>query len=197
LFLSSFVRSFVRSFVSRLVFCCFVVAFFFSFPFLQEPYKFAAADSPVTQKFLVGTTPCLLRFTFDNTFSWVREKHVTYKITVTPPSRESLLDGRRRRATSCLKAINEDLMAAESRHTATMSDAKKLTTSVKQLERQLHDAQLALAVTIREEESLQQRKTLRLQQQTLLQQRLDNGWEDEKAQSTATTNGSGGGSSKK
>jgi hypothetical protein len=182
-------RFYRRSFLSSRL----VLLVAFSFPFKQEPYKFAAADSPVTQKFLVGTTPCLLRFTFDNTFSWMREKHVTYKITVTPPSRESLLDGRRRRATSCLKAINEDLMAAESRHGATVADTKKLTSSVKQLERQLHDAQLALAVTIREEESLQQRKTLRLQQQTLLQQRLDNGWEDEKA---TTTNGTVGTSKK-
>jgi hypothetical protein len=153
----------------------------------QEPYRFTAADSPVTQKFLVGTTPCLLRFTFDNSYSWMREKHVTYKITVTPPSKDSLLDGRRRRATACVKTIMDDLQAAESRYKATISDGKKLTTAVKQLEQQLHDAQLALAVTIREEEQLQQRKELRLQQQTLLQQRLDTGWEDEKPAAAATT----------
>jgi hypothetical protein len=146
----------------------------------------------VTQKFLVGTTPCLLRFTFDNSYSWMREKHVTYRITVTPPSKESLLDGRRRRATACVKAIQDDWQAAESRYKASISDGKKLTNQVKQLEQQLHDAQLALAVTIREEEQLKQRKELRLQQQTLLQQRLDTGWEDEKptaAAATTTVNG--------
>lgn len=133
----------------------------------------------MTQKFLVGTTPCLLRFDFDNTFSWIREKHITYKITVTPPSRDSLLEGRRRRTAACQKAITEDLEAAESRYKATVSDGRKLTTKIQSLETQLRDAQMALAVGIREETLLKERRELRVQQQHLLQQRLDQGWEDE------------------
>merc|ERR1719162_2179140 len=55
---------------------------------------------PVTGKFLVGTVPCALVFTFANDYSWFREKRVTYCITVTPPSIENINAGRKKRAES-------------------------------------------------------------------------------------------------
>ncbi len=50
--------------------------------------------APITGKFLVGSVPCMLVFLIDNEYSWMREKLVSYRITVTPPSPEVLMSGR-------------------------------------------------------------------------------------------------------
>jgi hypothetical protein len=54
-----------------------------------------------------GSVPCTLNFKFENKFSWITE--VSYKIRVIPPSSEMLLTGRRRRATACLQALDNDI----------------------------------------------------------------------------------------
>lgn len=62
----------------------------------------------VTGKFLVGSVPCALIFSFDNEYSWFREKQVTYKITVTPPQVENIVKGRRLRAKKALEVVTRD-----------------------------------------------------------------------------------------
>jgi len=54
-----------------------------------------------------GSVPCTLNFKFENKFSWITE--VSYKIRVIPPSTQILLTGRRRRATACIKALDNDI----------------------------------------------------------------------------------------
>jgi len=138
-------------------------------------------DDSVTQKFLVGTVPCLIRFQFDNDYSWFREKQVSYKITVTPPSRESLATGRRRRAKSCLKTVVEDLEQAQSRLTNAMQQKQKLKTHIAKLRQELQQQQKALEVAEKEEIWLKERLDLRMEQEKLLQERLQRGWDDEAA----------------
>ena len=136
---------------------------------------------PITQKFLVGTVPCMLQFDFTNEYSWMREKIVSYKITVTPPSRESLAAGRRRRANACLKAVEDDLQTAKSRLETTTIQKNNLYNDVTKLSQALEDAKKAYSVAEKEEIWLQERKTLRLEQQKLLKQRITKGWPDEVA----------------
>lgn len=138
-----------------------------------------ASDSPLTQKFLVGTVPCLLQFDFGNEFSWLREKLVSYKITVTPPSRESLAAGRRRRAQACLKAVEDDLKTASSRLEAAAQQKTVLQEEVTKLMKELEEKKKAWQVAEKEEAWLKERKALRLEQQKLLKHRLTNGWDDE------------------
>lgn len=123
----------------------------------------------------------MLQFDFMNEYSWMREKIVSYKITVTPPSRESLAAGRRRRATACLKAVDDDLQTAKSRLVTTTIQKNSLYQEVTKLSKALEDAKKAYTVAEKEETWLQERKTLRLEQQKLLKQRLTKGWPDEVA----------------
>lgn len=140
-----------------------------------------AETGPITQKFLVGTVPCMLQFDFTNEYSWMREKIVSYKITVTPPSRDSLAAGRRRRAHACLKAVEDDLQTATNRLETTTVQKNNLYNEVTKLAKALEDAKKAYSVAEKEETWLQERKTLRLEQQKLLKQRLTKGWPDEAA----------------
>ena len=141
--------------------------------------RFDAEESPLTQKFLVGTVPCLLQFTFGNEYSWIREKIVSYKVTVTPPSRESLAASRRRRAAACLKAVEDDLSTASIRLEATIVQKAALQQEVARIMRELEETKKAWQVAEKEETWLKERKSLRLEQQKLLQQRLEKGWADE------------------
>jgi hypothetical protein len=133
----------------------------------------------LTQKFLVGTVPCLINFTFDNEFSWYREKLVTYKITVTPPSRDSLAAGRRRRAKACMNAVADDLKSAEQRLEAATQQKAKLATDIEKLQKELEEKKRSLQVATKEETWLKDRVQLRQDQRKLLTDRLTNGWEDE------------------
>jgi predicted nuclease with TOPRIM domain len=121
----------------------------------------------------------LIQFDFGNDYSWMREKIISYKITVTPPSRESLAAGRRRRATACLKAVEDDLSTASSRLEAASLQKTALHQEVAKVMKELEEKKKALQVAEKEEAWLKERKTLRMEQQKLLKQRLENGWEDE------------------
>lgn len=127
----------------------------------------------------MGTVPCLIHFDFGNEYSWMREKIISYKITVTPPSRESLAAGRRRRATACLKAVEDDLSTASTRLVAASLQKNALQQEVAILMKELEEKKKAWQVAEKEEAWLKERKSLRLEQQKLLKQRLDNGWADE------------------
>jgi len=145
----------------------------------QEHAKFEAEESPVTQKFLVGTVPCTITFTFDNESSWMREKVVSYKCTVLPPSKESLAAGRRRRAKACLKAVEDDLQTATTRLTAASEQKSNLQAEVAKLMQELAEKKKSWQVAEKEEAWLKERKVLRMEQQKLLRERLTNGWKDE------------------
>lgn len=136
-------------------------------------------------KFLVGTVPCLLQFKFDNEYSWMREKVVTYKVTITPPSKETLMAGRRRRAEACKRAVDEDLKSADDRLGKAQDQKASLQKELEELKKQLEQKQKSLKVIETEEKWLQDRVALRKDQQKLLQERLDKGWEDEAAIKTA------------
>lgn len=114
----------------------------------------------------------------------MREKVVSYKITVTPPSRDSLAAGRRRRAQACLKAVEDDLKTASSRLNAASQQKVTLKDEIANLEKQLEEKKKAWQVAEKEEAWLKERKTLRVEQQKLLKHRLKNGWSDEDELST-------------
>ena len=147
--------------------------------FLQESARVDAHIAPVTGKFLVGSVPCLLKFTFDNDYSWFREKQISYRVTVSPPSAEVLLAGRRRRAKACQKAIEDDLTSAQQRLDAASAQKTSLENDIAKLEKQLAEKKKSLDVVAKEESWLKSRVDLRLQQQDLLVTRLKSGWEDE------------------
>ena len=145
----------------------------------QEQNRTEASTAPVTGKFLVGSVPCLIRFGFDNSFSWMREKVISYKVTVTPPSAETLGAGRRRRAKACLAAVSEDLKSAQKRLNGATSQKHETQDEVEALERQLEQKKKSLAAVVAEEKWLKERVGLRSEQLQLLNQRLEGGWSDE------------------
>lgn len=147
---------------------------------VQEVDRVEASINPITGKFLVGTVPCLIQFQFQNDYSWFREKVVSYKVTVTPPSKETLGAGRRRRAKACLKAVEDDLVSAQKRFTSATDQVTTLTDEIEKLQMQLDKAKKSLQVVQTEEKWLKERLELRSQQQELLNERLTYGWEDEK-----------------
>lgn len=136
----------------------------------------------MTQKFLVGTVPCLVVFKFDNEFSWMREKVISYKVTVTPPSRDSLAAGRRRRAKACMKAVEEDLKSADQRLEAATQQKTSLASDIEKLAKELEEKKKSLQVATKEESWLKDRVALRQDQKKLLTDRLTRGWEDESEQ---------------
>lgn len=146
---------------------------------VQEMSRCDASEVPMLGKFLVGTVPCLLQFKFDNEYSWMREKVVTYKVTITPPSRETLMAGRRRRAEACKRAVKEDLKSADDRLDKAQGQKASLKKELDELKKALEQKQKSLKVIETEGKWLQERVALRKDQHKLLQERLAQGWEDE------------------
>lgn len=139
-----------------------------------------AASSPVTGKFLVGSVPCMIQLSFENDYSYFREKVVSYKMTVTPPTLETLQAGRRRRAKACLKAVQDDVARVESKLTKATQEEKSLERNVESLEKQLEEAKVALAASKEEQTQLKKQTELRKVQIEALTKRLELGWDDEK-----------------
>jgi hypothetical protein len=145
----------------------------------QEKARVNSHVSPVTGKFLVGTVPCLLKFEFDNSFSMFREKLLSYKISVTPPSLETLMGGRRRRAKAASKVVVDDLGSAKERLASASFQKVALDTEIAKLEALLEEKKKALETAVKEEDWLLKRVQLRTDQQDLLEKRLAGGWADE------------------
>mmetsp|Transcript_15798 Transcript_15798/g.39700 ORF Transcript_15798/g.39700 Transcript_15798/m.39700 type:complete len:286 (-) Transcript_15798:210-1067(-) len=140
----------------------------------------ASKDGPITGKFLVGTVPCWIRFKFDNDYSWLREKVISYKVTVTPPSLDTLYAGRRRRAKACLKAVGDDLTSADKRRRAANDQLTLLETELEELKLEMAQKAKNLQAVRDESKWCTERVQLRTDQKSLLQDRLENGWEDER-----------------
>ena len=121
----------------------------------------------------------MLVFSMDNEYSWVREKIVSYRITVTPPSPEVLMSGRRRRAKACQVSVAQDLQSAQQRLKATVQQKEVLEQEVAKLQQLLEEKKKSLNVAEREEKWLVTRVSLRKQQYELLNKRLTEGWADE------------------
>jgi Fic family protein len=124
----------------------------------------------------------MLVFEVDNSYSWLREKIVSYRITVTPPSAEILMSGRRRRAKACQTVVEEDLSSAQERLAATLSQKKTLEQEVAKLKKELEEKKKSLEVAEKEEKWLINRVKLRKEQKELLKKRLTEGWEDERSE---------------
>lgn len=127
----------------------------------------------------------MIQFKFENDYSWFREKVVSYKVTITPPSRETLGAGRRRRAKACIKAVEEDLKSASKRLSTAMVQRTKMEEAIEKLQHELEQKKKSLTVVTTEEKWLQERVNLRKEQKKLLGQRLVEGWEDEKETTSA------------
>lgn len=88
-------------------------------PFLQQirtAVRGDLASSTLVDKILVGagSVPCTMQFRFENHYTTLLEKvGVTYRIQVTPPSMEMVMQGRRRRTLAALKVLEEDLTATK------------------------------------------------------------------------------------
>jgi len=124
----------------------------------------------------------MLVFEVDNSYSWLREKIVSYRITVTPPSAEILMSGWRRRAKACQTVVEEDLSSAQERLAATLSQKTTLEQEVAKLEKELEEKKKSLEVAEKEEKWLINRVKLRKEQKELLKKRLTDGWEDERSE---------------
>jgi len=135
--------------------------------------------SAIKGRFLVGTVPCAIIFTFDNEFSWFREKKVTYKIKVTPPSFDNIYRGRRTRAKAALQVVSKDKESAETRLENVVSKHSTLMQEIERLENELQEQKKSLGVVEKEEKWLKERVQLRDVQEDLLTRRLTEGWEDE------------------
>lgn len=129
---------------------------------------------------MVGSVPCLIQFSFENDYSWYREKVISYRVTVTPPSLDTLRAGRRRRAKACLKAVAEDVKSANKRYTSATEQKVAMEKELEALYQQIEQKKKALAVVKKEEVWLKDRVALREVQTKALVLRLEEGWADEK-----------------
>lgn len=96
-----------------------------------------------------GSVPCTLNFKFENNFSWITE--VSYKIRVIQPSAEILLSGRRSRAASGLKALDNDIVQTNKRLNEAYSQRNVLKNEIESVLQQIQITQMNLQ-QIREEE---------------------------------------------
>lgn len=147
---------------------------------VKEKSRQDSHRSAIKGRFLVGSVPCAIIFTFDNEYSWFREKKVTYKIKVTPPSFENIYRGRRTRAKAALLVVSKDKESAETRLENVTSKQAKLLQDIERLETELLEKKKSLGVVEKEENWLKERVQLRDVQEDLLTRRLTEGWEDEK-----------------
>jgi len=146
---------------------------------VSEDKRVDAHLEPVTGKFLVGGIPCVLHFRFDNGYSWMTEKRVTYKVTITPPHEKHIITGRRRRAKIALRVVEEDLKAADDRLNFAQESKTTMEKEVALLEKELLKKKKALETARKEETLLMDRIKVRKEQVSLLNNRLENGWDDE------------------
>jgi septal ring factor EnvC (AmiA/AmiB activator) len=117
---------------------------------------------------------------FENDFSWVREKVISYKVTVTPPSLQTLTAGRRRRAKACLKAVEDDYKVTSARYRKVQDQRTLLETELEQLKLEIEQKERTLKGIVKEEVECKGQITLRQEQIRQLKDRLENGWEDER-----------------
>eukprot|EP00956_Cyclotella_meneghiniana_P019214 scaffold32744_cov72-Cyclotella_meneghiniana.AAC.6 len=134
---------------------------------------------PVTGKFLVGSVPCALIFSFDNEYSWFREKKVSYKIIVTPPKIENVIKGRRLRAQKALELVVKERKDLEERYETAAQKRTGLDEEIKKMEKELAEKKKSLDVVSKEESWLENKRGIRDEQIKMLRQRLKNGWVDE------------------
>lgn len=137
---------------------------------------------PVTGKFLVGSVPCALIFSFDNEYSWFREKKVSYKITVTPPKTENVIKGRRLRAKKALEVVSKDRQDMEERYVIASQKQTELEECIAKLEAELTEKKKSLDVVLKEVGWLEKKTVVREEQIKLLNHRLEKGWDDEKCE---------------
>ena len=127
----------------------------------------------------MGSVPCALIFTFDNEYSWFREKKISYQITVKPPTKENVVLGRKLRAKTALKIVSEDKSSTEERFDKAAEKRQELAQEVDRLEKELTEKKKSLGVVEKEETWLKKRVQVRSVQEDLLNRRLAEGWEDE------------------
>ena len=149
---------------------------------VRESTRVESHLESVTGKFLVGSVPCTLVFSFDNEYSWFREKRVSYTITVTPPKITNVVKGRRLRAKKALEVVKGDISEMEERHDAISQEKTSLEDEIKQMEQELEEKKNALAEFNEEDEFLRKMRHTRTKQIDLLEERLEKGWEDEKSE---------------
>jgi len=135
--------------------------------------------TPVSNRFLIGSVPCLITFCFENEYSYFREKVVSYKVIVKPPALETLKAGRRHRAQACLKAIEDDTKISMKSLEKTKTNMSTLQNEIDELQRQLEEYKLRFHTMEKEEKTLTDKIELRTIQSKELTQRLEYGWEDE------------------
>jgi hypothetical protein len=95
----------------------------------------------LTDQVLVGagSVPCTLNFKFENQQSWIVE--LSYKIRVIPPSRQLLLEGRRRRARACMQKLDYDVGRTNQRLNEIYSEKSALEREVQALRQQFQAAE--------------------------------------------------------
>ncbi|KAL3768440.1 hypothetical protein ACHAW5_005853 [Stephanodiscus triporus] len=147
---------------------------------VKETTRVDSHLEPVTGKFLVGSVPCALVFSFDNEYSWFREKKVTYRIVVTPPRTENVVKGRRLRAKKALEVVEADGRELDGRHAAARTRRAEAKAEVERLEGELARWKKALDDVAAEEEWVGKRRIVRAEQVRMLNERLECGWEDER-----------------
>jgi len=149
---------------------------------VKESARVDSHMETVVGKFLVGSVPCALIFSFDNEYSWFREKRVTYKVTVTPPLPENVIKGRRLRAKKALEVVMNDNGDLEERYENATQKRTEIEADVKRLEKEIMEKKKTLDVVTTEESWLVKKVAVRSEQIKMLNTRLENGWDDEKVE---------------
>ena len=88
--------------------------------------------------------------------------------------------GRRRRAASALKTLQEDKVSASSRLSKALAHKETLGADITRMEKELEEKKKNLEVASNEEDWLRKRVSCREEQEKMLNSRLQEGWEDEK-----------------
>jgi hypothetical protein len=149
---------------------------------VKESMRVNSHLEPITGKFLVGSVPCALIFSFDNEYSWFREKKVSYKITVSPPRMENVIRGRRLRAQKALEVLTREKEEVTTKHQLVASKRSELEAKVAYLTKTLAETQTSLEEIVEKESVLEKKRNVREEQIKLLNLRLEKGWEDERAE---------------
>ena len=102
-----------------------------------------SANSPpktVTDSILVGpgNTPCILNLHFQNKNPWTLQ--LSYSARVIAPSKATVIEGRRNRATSALRYLDSDTQALEDRRSYVADERKQLENEIRQLQQQVDQA---------------------------------------------------------
>ncbi len=140
---------------------------------LLSPERVDSGDGPITGSFVVTEAPVTVLLSFDNNYSWLRSKVLSYSVTIKPPSESVTHGARLERIKAGLDNARVDRSSALMRLDKVVEQGAKLSDEIARMEIEIEQKRVALAEAEKEKIVLEDRARFRDAQIDGLERRLE------------------------